>query len=107
MRYMKLTIGRRNFPTRYSNAESSPAPASNITSASLISLIGLEAAVRATPAGDPFLLVPAFVTPGYNSGLRARVPTPLLTLSDGESCAGSEEGKSLDSGVLCRIGSSG
>src|SRR3954462_8839627 len=107
MRYMKLTIGRRNFPTRYSNAESSPAPASNITSASVISLIGLEAAVRAMPAGDPFLLETAFATPGYISGLRARVPTPLLTPSGGESCAGSEDAKSRDSGDFCRIGSSG
>src|SRR5437660_4754089 len=100
-------IGRRNFSTRYPNAESSPVPASSITSASLISLIGRDATRATGELGVPFLPDTVPATPRYPSGLRAIVPIPRLTPSGGGSCAESEGGKPLDSWDFGRIGSSG
>src|SRR5262249_54937169 len=89
------------------DAESSPVPASSITSASVISLIGRDAALAEAAFGAPFCPETFPAVPRYPSGLRAIVPTLPLTLSSRESCEDSVGCKPLDSGDLDRIGSSG
>src|SRR6202035_4545927 len=80
MRYMKLTMGRRYFWTKYAKAESSPAFTCSMISASLRSSPDAPASVPKT-AG---LGTPAMAS---NPRSIATLLTSDSTLAEGESCA--------------------